>query len=222
MTEDKIPENQAGEPAEPTRHEEQGHSAGQGDMVSSGIDHIGNLVSKGLGLVEAGIELGVSLANRLTAALDIQAGERPEGSVPPYSGPAAGPYPPRPTGEQGVAPAAPQPAPSPGYVTNRQPLFPGNDVSVSFTINNDSATVAKDLSLRIEGLTGELRGETLDSAGFSVEPSAKVIAPLDFDKFTLTGTIPPTAPGDSYAGWIVVASEEELRIPVRLVVMDRT
>lgn len=224
MTDEKKAESEAGEATEPVRHEERGPSptGGQGEPVSSGLDHIGSVVSKGFVLVEAAIEVGVTLANRLSSALQIQAGQQPEAGAPPYAVPQAGPYQAPPLSEPRTAPAGPQPVPSPGYVTNPLPLFPGSSVSVSFTINNDSATVAKEVRLWIESLTGELRGDTLDAAGFSVAPSTKVIAPLDFDKFTLTGTIPPTAVGDSYGGWIVVASDEQLRIPVRLVVMERT
>jgi hypothetical protein len=91
-------------------------------------------------------------------------------------------------------------------------------VAVSFTINNDSPSSSRELQLSVEGFAGEMRGARLDASTFAVDPATCLIAPMDFDKFTLKGAIPPDAPADSYAGWVVVAAEEGMRIPVRLFV----
>jgi hypothetical protein len=93
---------------------------------------------------------------------------------------------------------------------------------VSFTINNDSATSPKELQLRVAGFAGQMHGTSFNGEQFSVEPATQVIAPMDFDKFTLKGAIPPDVPGDAYFGWVIVSAEEELRIPVRLVVTPQS
>jgi hypothetical protein len=202
------------------------------------LDQLGAIVDKGLDLVEVGLALGIKLANRLSSALQVQVGDAAEAAGAPYGpqGPAygaAGPYP----GPQGPAYGSAEPYPGPqmsapprqpprepeappqyGFVINRTPLGPGDPVRVSFTINNDSPTAAKDLSLRVEGFVGHVHGARFDGTAFSVEPADQVIAPMDFDKFTLYGAIPDDAIGDAYGGWIVVSGEEDLRIPVRLVV----
>jgi hypothetical protein len=46
----------------------------------------------------------------------------------------------------------------------------------------------------------------------------KSIAPMDFEKFVLTGTLPADAPPDVYRGSVIVGSTDEMSIPVRLVV----
>ena len=65
---------------------------------------------------------------------------------------------------------------------------------------------------------GAARGFSFDGAGFSVNPSEKLIDPMDFERFVLTGSIPADAPEDSYNGWILVDGDEQMRIPVVLLV----
>jgi len=105
------------------------------------------------------------------------------------------------------------------YVVNRLPLYPGSPVEVSFSVNNDSPSSPKRVRLRVEGFVGEMHGAELNSGDFSVKPATKMIAPMDFDKFVLTGTIPQDIVADVYNGWIVaLEGQEEVRIPVRLIV----
>jgi hypothetical protein len=63
-----------------------------------------------------------------------------------------------------------------------------------------------------------MEGAQIDALLFAVKPQRRRIAPMDFEKFVLEGTIPPDLPSDVYHGAIVVASGQELSIPVRLVV----
>lgn len=199
---------------------------GQGEELWGRIDQLGSIVAKGFDLIEAGIGLGINLANRLSSSLQVGTGDQLEGVRPLYPG-----QPPAPHGGPSMAEPAQYPhgewrpggaeaPPAVNYVVNRLPLFPGSPVQISFTINNDSVSSPKELRLSVEGFVGEVHGGTLNGNDFSVEPATKVIAPMDFDKFTLQGAIPPEAPSDAYGGWIVVAAEEQLRIPVRLVVSD--
>jgi hypothetical protein len=136
-----------------------------------------------------------------------------------------------PSPEAGQAQASPQPAwpaePSgapppqapeePAYgITNRLPLLPGGPVQISFSINNDSMIEPKKVQVRVEGFTGDTHGAQISSALFKVKPAQKTIAPVDFDKFYLTGTLPADVPPDVYRGCVVVTSDTELGIPVIL------
>jgi hypothetical protein len=90
---------------------------------------------------------------------------------------------------------------------------------VSFSINNDSMTSPKRVSLKVEGFLGQTEGSRIEAERFLLKPSRKTIAPLDFEKFVLQGTVPPDVPPDVYHGDIVVSSGSDFRIPVRLVVL---
>jgi len=114
--------------------------------------------------------------------------------------------------------SAPEAEPSYG-ITNRLPLMPGGTVGISFSVNNDSMTEPKKVELRIEGFTGDAQGAPLDPSTFTVTPAQKTIAPVDFDKFVIQGTVPATALPDVYRGAVIVASGNELKIPLVLVVM---
>ena len=115
---------------------------------------------------------------------------------------------------------SPAPEPEPAYgITNRLPLTPGGAVKISFSVNNDSMTEPKKVDLRIEGFTGDSHGGRLDASTFTVKPAQKMIAPVDFDKFILQGPVPADTLPDVYRGAVTVASENELKIPVVLVVM---
>jgi hypothetical protein len=98
------------------------------------------------------------------------------------------------------------------------PLHPGSSVYVPFSINNDQPNTAKHLKLSVLGFTGATRGGNLQRDRFSVTPSECTIGPMDFDRFVLDGKIPDDAPPDSYAGWVVVEGDEDMRIPVMLLV----
>jgi hypothetical protein len=77
---------------------------------------------------------------------------------------------------------------------------------------------AKTVMLKAVGFTGEFEGAQLDATQFFVKPSRRRIAPADFEKFVLEGTIPADAPSDVYHGAVVVSTGQELSIPVRVVV----
>ena len=94
-------------------------------------------------------------------------------------------------------------------------------MQVSFSINNDLPDAAKKLRVTARGFVGAARGFSFDGAGFSVNPPEKVIDAMDFERFVLTGSIPADAPEDSYNGWILVDGEEQMRIPVVLLVSGK-
>ncbi|GAB4379507.1 MAG: hypothetical protein Kow0042_28990 [Calditrichia bacterium] len=195
----------------------------KGKKESPRTDQLSAIVSKGFDLAEASITLGINLVNRLGSVAQEKLIEKvtdmgrsfTAGGEPPNAGDTA--YP----GEQEPESAGEQ---SPGvmYIQNRLPLFPGSPVQVSFSLSNDSPTTPKKLKLRLEGFVGQMQGMVIDGKGFSIKPASKVIAPMDFDKFTLVGQIPQQAVSDHYAGWILVSGEEELKIPVRLIVTAET
>jgi hypothetical protein len=182
---------------------------------SARADQIGALLNKGFDLAEAGIGLGVNIVSRLGSMVQEQViskivtGERP-GAAGLQTSAENGPLPPEPAVESPGAPEA-------TGISNRMPLFPGSPVSISFSINNDSLS-SKKLKLGVENFVGQIHQFKLDSQTFSIHPSDKVIAPMDFDKFTLKGRIPQEAPEDTYHGWILVTGEEKFRIPAALIV----
>jgi hypothetical protein len=196
------------------------------DQLGAIVAKGGAIVAKGLDLTEAGLGLGVTVINRVGAAAQQQVLDRisvtaasPEAeAAEPIGGQAPGAEPGVPFGPG--APEVTAPEEQLYCITNRQPLAPGESIKISFSINNDSMMAPKKVGLRVEGFTGEVQGAQIDSGGFAVAPTRKTIAPMDFEKFVLQGTVPPEAPPDVYYGWVLVASGNELRIPVRLVVMS--
>jgi hypothetical protein len=203
--------------SEPTAARPAG-SGDEGGELRQRVDQVGTLVGKGLDLAEAGLSLGVTIVNRIGTAAQQQMINRVVASVQDGAPP------------PGQSHAVPDPAPAPReaetsfpepgafYVTNRLPLVPGGSVKVSFSINNDSMIAPKKVALRIDGFVGQMTGATLSAKGFGVKPAARRIAPMDFDKFVLGGTVPTEIPPDVYIGLIVVESDEQLEIPIRLVV----
>ncbi|MGH6879823.1 hypothetical protein [Hypericibacter sp.] len=176
------------------------------------VDQMGMILAKGLDLAEAGVSLGVTIVNRIGSAAQQQVMERMAAAMQREGEPEAAPPP---------MPEAAEPPPAEAaafFITNRLPLAPGGTVKVSFSINNDSMVAPKKVSLRIEGFQGETTGASLPAATMSIKPETKAIAPVDFEKFVLRGAVPAETPPDVYFGWILVSSEDELRIPVRLVV----
>ncbi len=182
-------------------------SAGQ--AFAGRADQLGTIVSKGLDLAEAGLSLGLSVVNQVGAVAQqtiLERASQEETSPAP---------PPSPTPQS-------QPAQDEQsyWLTNRLPLLPGGPVKVSFSINNDSMIAPKQLKIRAEGFVGEAEGKQLEPEGFTVKPGRKTIAPMDFEKFVLQGAVPPETVPDVYQGEIVVESDEEMRIPIRLAVMS--
>lgn len=187
--------------------------ADDGLDLKARLDRFGDLLSKGLDLAEAGLSLGLTVASTLGSAaqqkiLDKMMEVAGADSAPPApAAPSAG------TPTQGAPAAA-----SPFGITNRLQLTPGASVSISFSINNDSATAPKQVALHVEPFSGERTGAMLPPAALSVSPEAAAIAPMDFEKFVLRGAIPDTSPADIYHGSIAVTAETAMRIPVVLVV----
>jgi len=179
------------------------------------LDQVGAILAKGLDLAEAGVGLGVTIISRVGAAATQKIREEMDGAavVNPTPSPDAPQQAP-----QSEPDAVREPEPAYG-ITNRLPLTPGGSVKISFSVNNDSLTEPKKVELRVEGFVGDTQGGHLAASAFSVKPSPKTIAPVDFEKFVLQCSVPSTAPPDVYRGAIVVTSENELRIPVVLVVM---
>jgi hypothetical protein len=169
------------------------------------LDQVGAILAKGLDLAEAGVGLGVTIISRVGTAATQKIREGMDGAA------VANPPPSEPD-------AVTEPEPAYG-ITNRLPLTPGGSVKISFSVNNESMTEPKKVELRVEGFAGDAQGGHLDASGFSVKPSTKTIGPVDFEKFVLQCSVPSTAQPDVYRGAIVVTSENELRIPVVLVVM---
>jgi len=175
------------------------------------VDQVGLILAKGLDLAEAGVSLGVTIVNRIGSAAQQQVLERMAAAMQrDAAGAAPSPMP--------EAPEAPPPEAPAFYITNRLPLTPGGTVKVSFSINNDSLVAPKKVELRVDAFQGEMTGASLPAESLAVKPATRSIAPVDFEKFVLQGAVPAEMPPDIYLGWILVASDDELRIPVRLVV----
>lgn len=196
-------------------------------------EQVGAIIVKTLDLAEAGLSLGITVLSRAGAAaqgaitdrMPVAPGAAPApGQGPGYADGHAHPdaharYEP-PSHAPTDRDAEPQVSPEDDafFLANRVPLAPGGEVRVSFSITNDSLLDAKRVSLRVEALVGEHQGVRLDGGAFAVRPARKTIAPVDFDKFVLVGTVPDAAPADVYRGAVIVHSSEEMTIPVRLIV----
>ena len=186
-------------------------------------------MTKGLDLAEAGLSLGINLVERFGATIQDQVSSRLAQARDALAGTAAGPVQ-APAAPESQAAPRPQPeasarAPSVAAfsgVVNRLPLFPGSPVHVSFSINNDSPDVPRRVQVRLEGLTGEVTGTPFNAGELAVEPGTREIAPMDFEKFVITGIVPMGLKSDAYSGWIVVSGQHQLRIPLRLVITAPT
>jgi hypothetical protein len=185
----------------------------EGLDLKARLDRFGDLLGKGLDLAEAGLSLGLTVASTLGAAAQQKIIEKlmeatapePATPAPPPAAPSPGP---------GASPAQPQTF----GITNRLRLAPGMPVNISFSINNDSGTAPKQVTLRAEPFTGERTGALLPPSALSVAPDSATIAPMDFEKFVLRGAIPDSSPTDIYHGSIAVTADESVRIPVVLVI----
>jgi hypothetical protein len=185
-------------------------------------DQIGSILAKGLDLAEAGVSLGLNLVNRLgslaqdsilnrlaapvSAVADAVAQQRTEAAED--------------TGEASRASTAAQDQGGESYVANRVPAFAGYPARVTFSINNDASDAPKHVRLSVEGFAGRRSGAALDARHLVIEPAVTTIEPMDFEKFTLSGTLPRDLPPDEYEGRILVASDETIGIPVRLLVSE--
>ncbi len=173
------------------------------------LDRIGEIVGKGMDLAEAGMNLGLTIISTVGTAAQQRFSVPPGGATPPPMQPGA--------------PAAPAGAPDqeaqPGYgITNRLPLAPGDAVSISFSVNNDSVSAPKQVSLRVEGFAGDSPDVVLPPDCLRVAPATATIAPMDFEKFVLEGQLPEEAMPGIYQGAVRVVSDLDITIPVWLVV----
>ncbi len=227
-TADKKPDGSregtgSGAAAKEKPRDDSSSSAGT-ETLAGRADQLGAILAKGLDLAEAGLSLGLTVIQRVgtvaqESVVDRMPGGKPGQPQAAEPGTEAG---------QGFQQWTPQsesagtvaPEESGFCITNRLPVAPGGSASISFSINNDSVAAPKRVSLAIKGFVGETGASQLEADGFVVKPQRKTIAPMDFEKFVLQGSIPPQTPPDVYRGWIVVSSVDEFSIPVRLVVMS--
>jgi len=184
-------------------------------------DQFGAIFAKGLDLAEASLSLGLTMLTRVGVAAQQQV-ERMASALPqePVAAP-PGPGIPVPGPQQEPPPAPPGPitADERQYgITNRQPVTQGGVVRISFSINNDSVSSPKSVTLRPEPFVGEIEGARIEADKFAIKPQRRRIAPLDFEKFVLEGAIPDDVPSDVYHGAVVVSSGQAFSIPVRIVV----
>lgn len=180
------------------------------------LERFGEILARGLDLAEAGMTLGFTMLGTVGAAAQNKVIER---IFNPASERAAA--------EPEPAPASPATAPaaSPGAreaanygITNRLPLRPGDRVSISFSVNNDSPVAGRPVRLLAEAFSAERSGALLPADSLAVRPDEQIIAPMDFEKFVLEGTIPADVVPDRYRGSVLVLGEGPMRIPVLLVV----
>lgn len=179
------------------------------------LDRFGDILARGLDLAEAGLNLGLTLATTVGAAAQHKIVERlmgDPGAAPMGAVPMGAASPERP-----ASPAGNPDFPTYG-ITNRLPLQPGSPVAISFSINNDSADAPKRVMLRAEGFAGTRPGGFLPLDSLRLLPDMASIAPLDFEKFVLIGTISPDAAPDTYQGSVLVESDASMSIPVWIVV----
>lgn len=187
-------------------------------------DQIGAILSKGLDLAEAGIGLGMNLIGKLGSVAQEQVIGNIAKTVMPgqYGAQNAQERPTAPPYRRGEDEAGDAGADSRAMcIVNRRPLFPGSAVEISFSINNDSPANARKVHIEIDGFTGSAHGLNIPSELFSIRPADIEIAPMDFEKFVLAGAIPQDAPDDSYNGWLRLAGEDGIRMPVILIVTSR-
>lgn len=212
-----------------SRRAESSRGATAGDAVRGKgrgtYEQIGSIFSKVLELAETGVGLGVNLLSRLSSHAQGEAAHKQGGDVRQWGGD----YPPPHPDEMGAGMHS-YPQDHHGdtrrgmgaswnhFVTNRMPLHTGSPFQISFSINNDSDASEKKLHLEAEDFFGATTGFRLDRRLFSVDPAEKAIAPRDFDKFVLAGAIPVDALEDTYNGWILITGDEEIRLPVTLMV----
>ena len=171
------------------------------------MDRFGDIIGKSLDLAEIGMNLGLSLMSSFGSVAQQKIQQR---LSEPFPDPSAA-----------AQPAQPAPAPSAPQafaLTNRLRAEPGGAVSITFSVNNESGTEPKPVALSVEGFAGDRSGRFLPAETLQVSPASHVIKAMDFDKFTLDGTIPADAVPDTYRGAVVVISDETIRFPILLVV----
>jgi hypothetical protein len=186
-----------------------------GSELRERLDRLGDIVARGFDLAEAGMSLGLTLLTTVGAAAQKKILEPVMESALAgafnISGQAAAEAPPASAAAQSTADL---PAPAEYIIVNRLPLVPGAPFAVSFSISNDDALAEKPVSLSVEPPIGERSGVKLPLQFITVIPQQAVIAPMDFEKFSLRGALPPELPPDRYHGFVLV--DGTVRIPVLL------
>lgn len=213
----------AGRRPRTTGKKRQPHAAAQkppGTPLPNRSDRLGATLAKGLDLAEAGLSLGLTLINRFGSMVQESIlafpNDRSQAEAQPQPDhPRDGP---EPTAARRSSQDAAGVAEESYCIANRLPVTPGQRVQVSFSINNDSPGEARQVRLELDGFVGQVSGAKLSCRGFTVKPSAKTIAPMDFEKFVLRGEVPSGIPSDVYHGQVVVVSDQAFEIPVRLLV----
>jgi hypothetical protein len=189
-----------------------------GSELRERLDRLGDIVARGFDLAEAGMSLGLTLLTTVGAAAQKKilepVMESALASAFNMSGQAAAPSPPAPPAAAAAQSTPDIPGPAEYIIVNRLPLVRGAPFAVSFSISNDDALAEKPVSLSIEPLTGERSGVKLPLQFITVIPQQAVIAPMDFEKFSLRGALPPELPPDRYHGFVLV--DNSVRIPVLL------
>jgi hypothetical protein len=191
-----------------------------GSELRERLDRLGDIVARGFDLAEAGMSLGLTLLTTVGAAAQKKilepVMESALSSAFNMSAQAAAPPTPAATTAASAPSSTPDiPAgPAEYIIVNRLPLVRGAPFAVSFSISNDDALAEKPVSLSIEPLTGERSGVKLPLQFITVIPQQAVIAPMDFEKFSLRGALPPELPPDRYHGFVLV--DGAVRIPVLL------
>jgi hypothetical protein len=194
---------------------------GNADADGDRADQLGAIIAKGMDLAEAGLSLGLTIIGRVGAVAQRQLLSRISlASEAAAAAPRNGPGDPQAAaGTEADSSDVRAAQEQQFFITNRLPVAPGGAVTVSFSINNDAIATRKKVSLSVEGFAGEHGGGRLAGEHFAVRPASKTIEPMDFEKFILAGTVPPEIAPDVYNGWIMVKTDSEFRIPVRLVVV---
>ena len=204
-------------------------SQSQDQTSKENIDKIGILFDRGIDLVETGLELGVNLVSKLGGVASDKAsdilktqmqGEAPgqkesyEDLIRKFTGQNKEPEPPQPS-----SPPQQEQENNLPVVSNRLPAFPGSEVKISFSIENESINESKQLKFDTVGyFIGDESNFQIEASAFKINPSKKSIAPMDFEKLVLSGKIPENAPPDIYKGLIAVSGEDQYQIPIVIIV----
>ncbi len=188
--------------------------------LSGRAEQVGSIIVKTLDLAEAGLSLGITVLSRAGAVAQGALSDRISGDA--AAGAQDAPKYEEPPIAEDLDGGSPPPAATADdegfFLSNRVPLAPGGEVRVSFSITNDSLLEPKRVQMRVVALVGEQHGASIEEGAVTVRPSRKTIQPVDFEKFVLTGTLPPATVPDVYRGAVIVQSTDEMSIPIRLFV----
>ena len=183
------------------------------------MNQVESIVHKGLDVVEAGVELGLTVVSRLGSILmnqliDNRGQYYPQDFAQDHESHHGHGH-----DHHGARGEEVYVEDEEGYyLTNRLPLRPGDTVSISFSMNNESITEDKTITLGLTDFVGAKDSNVVTADNFTIEPDTKTISPVDFEKFVLTGNLATEVKIDTYYGSIVVTDETQSKIPVVLVV----